>query len=191
MVVYAWWSERLSAYWFIVVRGFVQWLVNCIEVDQPSVVKSTVTRADFITWRSPLTTRRGGVIVVWASWFKTRVCVGWSSMDFASSGSPAQIIAKIGIDYPGDERMRVCAETIYTYLHVLLGGVCVNSCCVVYGSIERCGGHEAGALTVGVVSRRCSVLKSGLGKCLSALCLVIGKATNPGRKLSICSWHAG
>ena len=30
------------------------------------------------------------------------------------------------------------------------GGVCVNPCCVVCGGIERRGGHEAGALTIGV-----------------------------------------
>lgn len=36
--------------------------------------------------------------------------------------SPAQISAKLKLDYPGDERMRVCAETIYTYLYVLPRG---------------------------------------------------------------------
>ncbi|WP_424947212.1 IS30 family transposase [Candidatus Spongiihabitans sp.] len=36
--------------------------------------------------------------------------------------SPAQISAKLKIDYPGDERMRVCAETLYTYLYVLPRG---------------------------------------------------------------------
>ncbi len=36
--------------------------------------------------------------------------------------SPAQISAKLKLDYLGDERMRVCAETSYTYLHVLTRG---------------------------------------------------------------------
>ncbi|WP_423910718.1 hypothetical protein [Candidatus Spongiihabitans sp.] len=37
--------------------------------------------------------------------------------------SPAQIRAKHKLDYPGDERMRACAETIYTYLYALPGGL--------------------------------------------------------------------
>ena len=38
--------------------------------------------------------------------------------------SAAQISAKLKLDYPGDEGMRVCAETIYPYLYVLpRGGV--------------------------------------------------------------------
>ena len=36
--------------------------------------------------------------------------------------SAAQISAKLKLDYPGDEGMRVCAETIYTYLYVLPRG---------------------------------------------------------------------
>ena len=35
--------------------------------------------------------------------------------------SPAQISAKLKLDYPGDERMRVC-ETIHTYLYALPRG---------------------------------------------------------------------
>ena len=68
--------------------------------------------------------------------------------------SPAQISAKLKLDYPGDERMRVCAETIHTYLYVLPRGVCVNPCCVVCGSIDQRGGPAAGALTGGVGSQR-------------------------------------
>lgn len=36
--------------------------------------------------------------------------------------SPSQISAKLKIDYPKDETLRVCAETIYTYLYVLPRG---------------------------------------------------------------------
>lgn len=36
--------------------------------------------------------------------------------------SPAQISAKLKIDHPNEETLRVCAETIYTYLYVLPRG---------------------------------------------------------------------
>ena len=68
--------------------------------------------------------------------------------------SPAQISAKLKADHPDEASMRVCAETIYTYLYVLPRAVYARSCYVICGNIASIGGQGAGAATVVARSRR-------------------------------------